>query len=91
MRDAAPVSRRSDTADDSLLAAAVEVNRAFHAADRDRKALMLALSDRGLSARVIAVALSESPNSVSYWVRTARRERERGERGPSDGQQNSGS
>jgi len=91
MRDAGALTRQSDTAEDSLLAAAVEMNRAFHAADRDRKALMLALSDRGLSARVIAVALSESPNSVSYWVRTARREREQSQRGTSDGHQDAGS
>jgi DNA-binding transcriptional MerR regulator len=58
-----------------LLEAAAEANRRYHAADADRKKLMLTLSDRGFSARAIAAVVLESPNTVSYWVRTARRER----------------
>ncbi|KTR41657.1 hypothetical protein NS263_04050 [Curtobacterium oceanosedimentum] len=71
-REALEIRTRARAARDDVIRRLRATNHAYRKSEIDRRDLMVAATEFGLSIRQIAELIDENPSSVAHWIKRAR-------------------
>jgi len=71
-REALEIRTRARAARDDVVRRLQSTNETYRRSEVDRRDLMVAATEFGLSIRQIAELIDENPSSVAFWIKRAR-------------------
>lgn len=71
-REALEIRTRARAARDDVIRRLQATNETYRRSEIDRRDLMVAATEFGLSIRQIAELIDENPSSVAFWIKRAR-------------------